>query len=127
MRGEKWTNFARTIRRCGSPPHARGKGGGYAGVYPQFGITPACAGKSPKPSLKQLRIGDHPRMRGEKLALCACCESWKGSPPHARGKETIGGTQMQTDRITPACAGKSAFCLWTDTIDRDHPRMRGEK
>ncbi len=66
-------------------------------------------------------------MRGEKLfhksRLCWC----QGSPPHARGKGRDRSQIVGTNRITPACAGKSVFYRLIVTADEDHPRMRGEK
>ena len=89
MRGEETERMPVEAKKVGSPPHARGK------VRPLLGgklltrITPACAGKSsscrgPVPGER-----DHPRMRGEKQYWPYILPKVKGSPPHARGKETL--------------------------------------
>ncbi len=48
-------------------------------------ITPACAGISGKDICVPPTQGDHPRMRGDKVACRSFAISAKGSPPHARG------------------------------------------
>ena len=50
------------------------------------GITPACAGKSPKRRYSLLGGQDHPRLRGEKLWGKGLWRELSGSPPLARGK-----------------------------------------
>ena len=50
----------------GSPPHAQGKERDTAPGKRLSRITPACAGKSMKPSPRVSLIKDHPRMRREK-------------------------------------------------------------
>ena len=50
-----------------------------------MGITPACAGISPKQRKRLGQRRDHPRMRGDKRAIVAIPGITSGSPPHARG------------------------------------------
>ena len=69
---------------------------------------------------------DHPRMRGEDLR-----DKWKlpevgGSPPHARGRHAGQTVKAGQNRITPACAGKTAASSRFLARSEDHPRMRGE-
>ena len=53
--------------------------------------------------------------------------SIKGSPPLARGTGANMPEVVESDRITPACAGNS-YVLGVDTAAaRDHPRLRGEQ
>ena len=90
-------------------------------------ITPAYAGKS------LIAVGvfnlhwDHPRLRGEKLAIGYFLSSWLGSPPLTRGKVRDATVRRDRAGITPAYAGKSV--LDDDRVNprRDHPRLRGEK
>ena len=111
----------------GSPPHARGKGGCFAGgVIPQR-ITPARAGKSKKNHTKFTAGRDHPRTRGEKSPTVAALSTKLGSPPHARGKGKPPDYDMKGMRITPARAGKSTRVTIRFAFCRDHPRTRGEK
>ena len=65
MRGEDRLRANRRSRRCGSPPHARGRRGGRSCPRRGAGITPACAGKTSARRGTRSRAGDHPRMRGE--------------------------------------------------------------
>ena len=46
LRGEKLLRRLRRLSTVGSPPLARGKDGEENFAEPDFGITPACAGKS---------------------------------------------------------------------------------
>ena len=127
VRGEKVDKFSIKAPEPGSPPRARGKGmprtAGRAGV----GITPACAGKSDREFFSGLRLGDHPRVRGEKWESVSMMSSPTGSPPRARGKEFPASVAGRHPGITPACAGKSDGAPSGRDCGRDHPRVRGEK
>ena len=67
IRGEKAGGLPFAICRSGSPPHTRGK------VYDtwhsenEIGITPAYAGKRCNSIVEPQKVGDHPRIRGEKM------------------------------------------------------------
>ena len=50
-----------------------------------------------------------------------------GSPPLARGKETVWTLFNGWYRITPACAGKRTAYAGGYQMIEDHPRLRGEK
>ena len=49
-----------------------------------------------------------------------------GSPPHARGRLFQPRFPPLAQRITPACAGKTARMYVHCRRRADHPRMRGE-
>ena len=66
-------------------------------------------------------------MRGEKLTEDEQETADEGSPPRARGKVVELYAQAETDRITPACAGKSTGTCPPGSSCWDHPRVRGEK
>ena len=127
MRGEKLAASGEQEGRVGSPPHARGKARSDLDCAMHFGITPACAGKSRNRSPRVPRLGDHPRMRGEKPVLVNDEPDREGSPPHARGKDYPQGAPCSGFGITPACAGKRICQSHLRFLRRDHPRMRGEK
>ena len=91
----------------GSPPRVRGKGLLFTPPVLIFGITPACAGKSLRPTLS-----DWPA---------------QGSPPRVRGKAFLQWCSRPGKGITPACAGKSCGCAAPAAARRDHPRVCGEK
>ena len=49
-----------------------------------------------------------------------------GSPPHSRGRPQARWVLQQTDRLTPAFAGKTAPDCGGRPHVRAHPRIRGE-
>ena len=105
--GEKirWSHIKRD--KLGSPPRVRGKADGCPPGSQIGRITPACAGKRRAGGLKCGVEGDHPRVCGEKLGKNIGCSQMVGSPPRVRGKGRCRTGTPVTDRITPACAGKS--------------------
>ena len=127
MCGEKLYTPCIIAPNVGSPPHVRGKAACSGIAENEFGITPACAGKSKPCKLRAKHQWDHPRMCGEKAKYWMQGREPEGSPPHVRGKEYLGGGRYHVNRITPACAGKRFCCLVRYYSLRDHPRMCGEK
>ena len=127
LRGEKTVKKILPNPILESPLLARGKGLNGVNQKAYTGITPACAGKSfrrlPHPSA----LEDHPRLRGEKSCWLLAIREMLGSPPLARGKGVTTVTLCVTARITPACAGKSAYAEQERYKKQDHPRLRGEK
>ena len=125
--GEKDPVFPGLLLHLGSPPRVRGKefwGCCCAGCHR---ITPACAGKSCNLSGVLCQFRDHPRVCGEKSGKLSLAHRSKGSPPRVRGKELDFLPGFFGDRITPACAGKSAKAVTIEAIQKDHPRVCGEK
>ena len=111
--GEKCTSDECTLHRRGSPPRVRGKVTLARSAPIQYGITPACAGKSCTSLTCSSCYWDHPRVCGEKNAYQREFLHEKGSPPRVRGKETMTPFKTMRVRITPACAGKRTcwiFC-----------------
>ena len=86
LRGEKliFNYYERNV--SGSPPLTRGKVIRCKDNPPIRGITPAYAGKRNPLSINNIRIGDHPRLRGEKLTAMYAALMGGGSPPLTRGK-----------------------------------------
>ena len=70
---------------------------------------------------------DHPRLCGEKPTHDENIFSWGGSPPPMRGKAWNLFLNYNSFRITPAYAGKSFQHVESFKINRDHPRLCGEK
>ena len=66
-------------------------------------------------------------MRGEKFEAKVKGGANEGSPPRARGKDSIPIDGLAESRITPACAGKSVKEPHWPGTQEDHPRVRGEK
>ena len=90
-------------------------------------ITPACAGRSLRPSRAECSFQDHPRVCGEKLYRLHVKSSFIGSPPRVRGEAPPAMRAPTTLRITPACAGRRAQGLASKISTTDHPRVCGEK
>ena len=107
MRGEDPVGGFEASKNHGSPPHARGRPADALRHRRCRRITPACAGKTVPSRYTLGSKPDHPRMRGEDVAVLTfqCLES--GSPPHARGRPIWESVTPGLFRITPACAGKT--------------------
>ena len=127
MCGEKSGIVVRSAPLLGSPPRVRGKADVLHTINDDFGITPACAGKSCCTLSKACSGWDHPRVCGEKKQLYKEFPRARGSPPRVRGKGPKHLSIRQWSRITPACAGKrrnKPYCFFWPW---DHPRVCGEK
>ena len=90
-------------------------------------ITPAYAGKSFKSRLAFSGISDHPRLCGEKPERITGNLCGLGSPPPMRGKGLTIAAKPSFVRITPAYAGKSVSYEKLPSVNKDHPRLCGEK
>ncbi len=125
--GEKsnWDTQCRSM--VGSPPHRRGKAGENHLVAQLPGITPAWAGKSGVPCCSIRPWWDHPRVGGEKPVKIILWHSCQGSPPHGRGKVVFRVVVFALGGITPAWAGKSSGQHNASLVNKDHPRVGGEK
>ena len=121
MRGEDYEFDATGICGKGSPPHARGRHRGDYRAYVSKGITPACAGKTQIATYPRPFARDHPRMRGEDCVVDKWLYRRFGSPPHARGRLAGKSGSAKSNRITPACAGKTAFSKWASTVFAGSP------
>ena len=90
-------------------------------------ITPAYAGKRRRAKSISIQLQDHPRLCGEKFKIAFVLFALSGSPPPMRGKGLLPDTKPHLPGITPAYAGKSAVKVAVISINRDHPRLCGEK
>ena len=127
MGGEKSDVFRVRVAGEGSPPRRRGKGLDFLLELLQLGITPAWAGKRRCQLSTYTVVWDHPRVGGEKQKFLAVLGDNQGSPPHGRGKDHTGDKAACLDRITPARAGKRSEANRDYRVERDHPRVGGEK
>ena len=91
------------------------------------GTTPAYAGKSKLCSAMGSNVRDHPRLCGEKGLQVLGITSNRGSPPPMRGKDKSKGFKEWQTGITPAYAGKSNTVSGKKPLNKDHPRLCGEK
>ena len=69
---------------------------------------------------------DHPRGCGENQSSPNPIHNNIGSPPRMRGKLTCFLPSKQTERITPADAGKTPYGDPIYYDGKDHPRGCGE-
>ena len=125
--GEKFTTLHGENDFWGSPPRMRGKACGLFQLVESPGITPAYAGKREGPKNAQSKVGDHPRVCGEKEICRKTQNIVPGSPPRMRGKEPWKASRRRLMRITPAYAGKRKAKCKEPTQPEDHPRVCGEK
>ena len=68
----------------------------------------------------------HPRVCGENIWICALSASSPGSSPRVRGKLLLRVAFRLTDRLIPACAGKTRIIQTGHQLSRAHPRVCGE-
>ena len=127
MCGEKLVTEFITRYMMGSPLRVRGKVGPVIQLRAGPGITPACVGKSIRPSSMASVPWDHPRVCGEKVVFPLFRSFRLGLPPRMRGKAERAAAAANRRRITPAHAGKSTLVNSTTKPQRDHPRLCGEK
>ena len=124
--GENGTQSSIFRPVVGSPPRVRGKLKGKIFFIAMCGITPACAGKTKRPSASPNRQKDHPRVCGENPTCSIIFFVFGGSPPRVRGKLDAKIFEQCTGRITPACAGKTNRAGRRARPPGDHPRVCGE-
>ena len=125
--GEKYGGQSRLPETQGSPPRVRGKAAAQSKTLSRSRITPACAGKRLRPRRTALGSRNHPRVCGEKTNGITPFLYRLGSPPRVRGKVNLTIRRKSQVRITPACAGKSAYLVRYACPYEDHPRVCGEK
>ena len=92
-----------------------------------MGITPACAGNSPRGVPIAGDTGDHPRVCGEQSYVHMYGSTNRGSPPRVRGTVHNKEEKQKGKGITPACAGNSPKAAQSEIQDKDHPRVCGEQ
>ena len=111
---------------CGSPPRMRGKLNLQTWTKVTIRITPAHAGKTCSKLHRMSIVLDHPRACGENCVVQCPRACDRGSPPRMRGKLSRISRRSTKKRITPAHAGKTFMCNYSNMVDSDHPRACGE-
>ena len=124
--GENETEETVYVAENGSPPRVRGKRGRGTTALAPGRITPACAGKTWRKYFSANSAADHPRVCGENMTAIQELMYDCGSPPRVRGKLQALTSRTISSRITPACAGKTAFSVAISVLLSDHPRVCGE-
>ena len=125
--GKSTVQTIAAFEKLGSPPPMRGKAGSTCLYTSLTGITPAYAGKSKVERNDGCKNRDHPRLCGEKDELDDGAKTATGSPPPMRGKGFQSGEGQFLIGITPAYAGKSHYWIPESKLEKDHPRLCGEK
>ena len=111
---------------AGSSPHTRGALGAFVGSVSVEGIIPAYAGSTFPYTLTVLALGDHPRIRGERILVHVPSATPIGSSPHTRGARSAPASHTNSARIIPAYAGSTRRESLRRHDSADHPRIRGE-
>ena len=110
----------------GSSPRVRGKHGSAGKSMTNFGLIPACAGKTCHQHLGRSRARAHPRVCGENLGIESRLRIFCGSSPRVRGKLSETPYRSIGSRLIPACAGKTATKSRSPARCQAHPRVCGE-
>ena len=110
----------------GSSPRVRGKLETSRGQLHEFGLIPACAGKTGVLDLYGNLRSAHPRVCGENRAYDLAADALEGSSPRVRGKRQMTRPFSSVSGLIPACAGKTSNPFVDGTIFRAHPRVCGE-
>ena len=126
MCGKNPDHKDRKVLKGGSPPRVREKLFIFLMSCDVTGITPACAGKTKLRQLALNFVRDHPRVCGKNFREISVNKDTQGSPPRVREKLYWFDADHRTNRITPACAGKTSSTSKTSSSSRDHPRVCGK-
>ena len=130
----------------GSSPRVRGKLGWPGRNGMRRGLIPACAGKQLRRDVRSARLGlipacagktsptircgsrskAHPRVCGENIPIEHVKIHDYGSSPRVRGKQGAARRDLPTERLIPACAGKTDAPIHWNRHRQAHPRVCGE-
>ena len=125
-RGEYEVDQDGELRQLGSSPLSRGILKDAFVELPPIRIIPALAGNTFTITHKGHETSDHPRSRGEYSRThrsSLCC--W-GSSPLSRGIHILRDEPLPLGRIIPALAGNTIPPPFSQHLEPDHPRSRGE-
>ena len=90
LRGEHSLTNTGFLNELGSSPLARGAQQAHGLPERPVGIIPACAGSTVPAHARVHGRGDHPRLRGEHMAIDSRIGHHRGSSPLARGAHSCG-------------------------------------
>ena len=126
IRGEHQKRTGGQAVRQGSSPHTRGAHVLGAARAAAGRIIPAYAGSTERRRQEMAVLRDHPRIRGEHLAVHMATSKAAGSSPHTRGARSIRASGAERAGIIPAYAGSTPTGPGREPAPTDHPRIRGE-
>ena len=125
-RGEYLSRDGTACSVHGSSPLSRGILTRSAAARAARGIIPALAGNTHSCLRRRSPPSDHPRSRGEYVAVLHVKNPSAGSSPLSRGILGWDDLFSPSERIIPALAGNTDGLVWTTPPTTDHPRSRGE-
>ena len=125
-RGENINLTPTRLMNVGTSPLTRGKHVQKFVAFLLIRNIPAHAGKTRLYVTYPREIQEHPRSRGENIAVC--CGKFKGygTSPLTRGKRFMRVFVVQLRRNIPAHAGKTRGTRLHKPRAEEHPRSRGE-
>ena len=124
--GEHSAGISASQNALGSSPRVRGTHGQLGVLHHDVGISPACAGNTPRSSSCSARRRDHPRVCGEHEFSASSSAIRAGSSPRVRGTRGLGILLRQLGGVIPACAGNTVLGSGFLERGQDHPRVCGE-
>ena len=107
IRGEHERKEQADEHHHGSSPHTRGARSKSSARRGRGRIIPAYAGSTYKVEGGKKLRPDHPRIRGEHLAVARSAAASPGSSPHTRGAHWVGHPDGGGAGIIPAYAGST--------------------
>ena len=125
-RGEYTDGAMASALTVGSSPLSRGIRCATPAGLGADRIIPALAGNTRASSNVASVAADHPRSRGEYQGRHGPVLRALGSSPLSRGIHLPPKVCNARRRIIPALAGNTTLPSTLGTLDRDHPRSRGE-
>ena len=93
----------------GSPPRVREERSYEQDTNGPLRITPACAGRTNNPSPRSCAMEDHPRVCGKNSRCLSIMLTFPGSPPRVREERLHRFGDLDSEGITPACAGRTHY------------------
>ena len=126
MCGENTVSPLNISALAGSSPRVRGKLRGYAPRGRRKGLIPACAGKTARNVIDEMKRGAHPRVCGENKRPRRYEREPVGSSPRVRGKRRQVFESTRRRGLIPACAGKTPSQRQPPSKAWAHPRVCGE-
>ena len=124
--GENASQRRGSLAAPGSSPRVRGKPQLAAALGGQYGLIPACAGKTCTARPRASQWWAHPRVCGENTVGLTVDAASAGSSPRVRGKLPSTRRYQATGGLIPACAGKTDDDTGESDTDWAHPRVCGE-
>ena len=125
--GKSWQAFKADTKPKDHPRLCGEKATALWAFSPLLGSPPPMRGKVGDSKTWKIGDKDHPRLCGEKVFQTSEKSTLAGSPPPMRGKVFWLLATLCQPGITPAYAGKSQNHRPTHLVQKDHPRLCGEK